>query len=533
MNQAQTDPIVVPGIAAQVSSNDIPLSSKVIRNAAFGGLRYAILAPIPFVMTPLILRKIGVGGYGTWAVFLAINGLTSLADLGLVGTLSKFVAQYYARRDFAALARVLNSGLTLFMSLAAVIATSLLVSAPWLTSTLFRDSNVDAIDLTVLFRFFVVVVAANVLILLFASATTGMQRLDITNMISAGNVILNAFFSAILLLGGLGLRGLVFGYIASSVLTLGAYVIMVRKLLPQVQMNPLQFDMTEARHMFGFSFRLYVTQAAVTVHNQVEKIFLSLLVGVAAVGWYDIASDVALKIRGAIGFVLSPVLPAASELDALGDERRICELYFRTHKYLALVGIPAICYVVAISNRFVELWLGSGLRMIAYPMAALAAIGLINLFTGPGFLIFAGSDNLKPGMRAAILGIILNVLLSFGLIYKYGFAGAVIGTSASLIIAAAYFVWVFHRDTNYSFFRLLRESYVKPMVCSVAVLLLLVRVHSVRDLSWFGLVVLAVTFGALYSALILLSRFFDAYDWNRIEAFVPGVKHVRRLVRFA
>src|SRR5215467_8308751 len=253
MSQAQIEPIVVPEVAAQVSAEETPLSSKVIRNAAFGGLRYAIVAPIPFVMTPLILRKIGVGGYGTWAVFLAINGLTSLADLGLVGTLSKFVAQYYARRDFAALTRVLNSGLTLFVALAAVIASDLFISAPLLTSRLFRDSNVAAADLTALFRLFILVVAANILILMFASATTGMQRLDITNMIGAGNVFLSAFFSAILLLGGMGLRGLVYGYITSSVLTLGAYLIMVRKLLPQVRMNPLQLDVAEARHMFGFS----------------------------------------------------------------------------------------------------------------------------------------------------------------------------------------------------------------------------------------------------------------------------------------
>src|SRR5215831_5618194 len=149
---------------------DIPLSNKVIRNALFSGLRYVLVAPIPFVMTPLILRKIGVGGYGTWAVFLAINGLTSLADLGLVGTLSKFVAQYYARRDFAALTRVLNSGLTLFVALAAAIASGLFISAPLLTSRLFRDSNGGAADLTALFRLFILVVAANVLILMFASA---------------------------------------------------------------------------------------------------------------------------------------------------------------------------------------------------------------------------------------------------------------------------------------------------------------------------------------------------------------------------
>src|ERR1700760_329482 len=103
-------PVPVP----KITQPEAPLGKKIMRGVTFGALRYVVLAPIPFVMTPLILHKIGVAGYGTWAVFLAINSLTSLADLGLVGTLSKFVAEYYAHRDFTALSRLLSSAIALF-----------------------------------------------------------------------------------------------------------------------------------------------------------------------------------------------------------------------------------------------------------------------------------------------------------------------------------------------------------------------------------------------------------------------------------
>lgn len=519
--------------ASQAAPAEMPLSTKIMRNAIFGGLRYVLVAPIPFVMTPLILRKIGAGGYGTWAVFLAINGLTSLADLGLVGTLSKFVAEYYAHRDFAALGRVINSGLAVFLGLAAVIGTSLWIAAPWIAGWLFRGSAVARTEVIVLFRLFAIVVAANILTLMFSSITAGLQRLDITNLISAGNLFLSAVFSASLLLRGQGLRGLVSGYIVSAVLTVLAYVFTVRSLLPEISMNPFRFDKQEARKMFGFSFQLYFTQAAVAVNNQIEKIFLAFFVGVAAAGWYDIASDIALKIRGAIGFLLSPMLPAASELSALEDEDRLRELYFRTHKYLALAGIPAACFVAAVSGRFVDLWIGPGMRMVVMPLSVLMLVNLINLATGPGFLIYAGRGFLKPGVDGAILGIVSNVVLSFVLIYVYGFAGAVVGTSASLIIAAVYFISVFHRQTRYSFGRLMKEAYLKPFLCTSLAMLAIFVVNPSTNVSWFGLLAMGVLFGCLYSVLILLSRFFDAYDWSKIEGFVPAVRHVRRLARFA
>ena len=510
-----------------------PLGTQIIRNVVFGGLRYVFVVPVPFVMTPLILHRIGVAGYGTWAVFLAINGLTALADLGLVGTLSKFVAEYYAQRDLSALSRLLNSGLGLFLLLDCIIVTTLWIVSPLLARVLFHGSPASAPELVALLRFFLIVVAANVLTQLFASVTGGLQRLDLTNILGTANILLSAAFAAFFLLRGWGLRGLVYGYAGSAVLNIVAYVVVVRKLLPQVRLNPLRFDRAEAYKMFGFSLRLYLTQAAVAVHNQVEKVFLGMLVGVAPVGWYDIASDVALKVRGAIGFILAPVLPAASELNALGDESRTMELYYRTHKYLAVFGVPLVCYVVAISSRFVELWIGPSMRMIALPMSILLVVNFFNLATGPGFLIFAGGGYLRPGVQSATLGIVLNVILSLGLISRFGFAGAVMGTAASLILASAYFMALFHRRTGYSISRVLRESYLKPVVSSIVVLAALLAIHPAKNLSWFGLVEIALFFGVFYSIAILLCGFFDEYDWSKLENFVPAARHVRRIGRIA
>jgi len=160
-------------------------------------------------------------------------------------------------------------------------------------------------------------------------------------------------------------------------------------------------------------------------------------------------------------------------------------------------------------------------------------VSLINLATGPGFLIYAGTGKLKPGVDAAILGVVVNVVLSFGLIYRYGFAGAVVGTAVSLIVSAMYFTVVFHRQTGYSLFRLLGESYAKPLACSILSLAAVLLADPNKDLSWPGLAGVAVAFGAMYSALILLTQFFDAYDWKKIEGFVPIARHVRRLARFA
>ncbi len=510
-------------------AGEIPLGRKIVRSVAFGALRYVLLIPVPFVMTPFILHKIGVTGYGTWAVFLAMNSLTSLADLGLVGTLSKFVAEYYAHRNFATLSRLLSSAAALFLLLGCAVAIVVAGMTQLLATAFFRGSYVSHTELVFLLRCFLLVIVANIFVLLLSSITSGLQRLDITYMMSAANILLSAIGGGLLLLRGWGLRGLVYAYAGSALLTVIGYLVIVKKLLPQVRVNPIHFEVSEARQLLGFSLRLYVIQATVGIQNQIDKVLLALLIGVAPVGWFDIASDVALKTRGVIGLILGPILPAASELNALHDERRTQELYYRSHKYLALFGIPVVVCASVFSRRFVELWLGSGMTMIATPLSLLITVFFFNLASGPGFLILAGRGYLKPAIQSCVLGIVINCVLSFGLIYKFGFAGAAIGTSVSIFAAAVFLIWAFHRESGYPFGRLLRESYLKPALSSLLVIAPLGAAYPPKTLSWVGLAAAGFAFSALYALVILLSQFFDEYDWTKIESYLPAIRHARRI----
>ncbi len=507
-----------------------PLSAKMMRNVAFGGLRALVVAPVPFLLTPLILSKIGSRGYGTWAVFVAMNGLSSLADLGLLGTLSKYVAEYYAHRDIPRLDRLLNTGIVIFTALASVIVALLWIASSKAVGWLFHGSTLSAGELLSLFHCALILIWVNIITILLSSVTSGLQRLDLTHIMTASNIVCAAVGSAALLLKGWGVRGLLYASLGSASLTLLAYCGLVHWLLPQFVFNPLAADAREARKIFKFSLQIYLTQAAAAIHFQAEKLLLALFVGVVPAGWYDIASDVALKVRGVSVLLLGPVMPAASELDARGERDKVIELYYRAHKYMAFVGVPLTLFAVAVSARFVDLWLGSNLRIVAMPLSVLLVVNFLNVTTAPGYLIFAGQGHLRPGVDSALAGIGLNIPLSFALIYFFGFAGAVIGSSVSLVTGAAFFIYLFHRDTRTSFAILLREAYLKPVACSLGLLILLFVARPASNLSWMGLFLQGLIFGLLYATFLLFGSFFDQYDWKKIESVVPIARLARRIV---
>lgn len=506
------------------------LGAKVTRNVIFSGVRLFLLAPLPFLLIPFLLKKLGPSGYGTWAVFMAASGVTSLADLGLVTTLSKHVAEFYALKDFRGLGHLISTGVVLYLGIAFLLSLLLWLSSSFLIGMLFRGSPVSVQELHVLWYYLILLIFANTLTMMFSSVVVGLQRMDLSTGINSFNMLASAGLAVIFLSCHWGLRGALYGYDIAAWVTFLFSAYSVRRLLPATKLSLLKCRWSVTKEIFGFSVKTYVTQVAVVIHNQIEKLYLAKFTGVVFVGWYDISSDLALKLRGIPNLLLAPIMPAASELHALSDQGRLARLYYRTHKYLAFIGVPLVAYMVFVSKDFVGLWVGPSLSVIAIPLSVLLIVNFFNLTTGPGLLILVGGGKLKPGLYSALVGIVLNVILSLFLIRAYGFQGAVLGTSVSVTLGSLFFLYLFRRETKGAFPEIIRNAYFKPIVSSLASIALLWTSTNAEKLSWVKLMVHGFVFGVVYLVLLLLFQFFDRSDLAMAERFVPIPQIVRRII---
>jgi O-antigen/teichoic acid export membrane protein len=509
-------------------------ASKVIRNVVFSALRAVFAWPIPFLLIPFILAKIGTRGYGTWAVFLTIIGFTSLSDFGLGGTLTKYVAQHYATGDLEALKRLLDTGLMLYLVLACLAACLLGAGAHWLVPLFFRgDTGLSLHALISLWYWLVGVVAVNVVVVPFYSVITGLQRMDLSNILSSFNSLAFALLAVFFLCRNTGVNGLLYASVINAFLTLVLAVSIVRRILPGVRLNPVSFDRSEMGHLFAFSLQIYVTQTGTVILNQIEKVYLAWFAGVVAVGWYNIAAEVAMRVRRIPELLLGPVMAAASELHAQGDEKRLEELYYRSHKYLAFVGAPIVAYAATVSKRLVSVWIGPGLSMIAAPLAVLVLVHCLSLTVGPGWLILVGQGNLKPGVYAAALTVLVNITVSFVLIRSYGFSGAVIGTTLATVAGVVCLFYLFNRRCPAYRGRSILGAYLKPVVCASILTACIVAFCPLSRMNWVGLVLAALVFGSLYLLALTGARFFDRFDLVTAENLFPPLRALTRIIPVA
>jgi O-antigen/teichoic acid export membrane protein len=504
-----------------------PVRTKVVRNVLFSALQNLLVFPIPFLLIPFILGKVGIREYGIYAVFMTVIGFTSLTDLGMFGTLTKHVAEYYARGDFVRLKRLLDTGLMFYVLISLLMMAGLWVSTGYLLPALFRNISTPYRELRSLWLVMILTMAVNFLGAPFSSVVWGLQRMDLSSALGFVSVVSNAIFTVVFLGLGWHLQGLLYANLAGALLSLALLSGSAHKLLPQVSINPFHFDRKEMKEIFSFSWRLYVSQIGSVVQYQAEKVYLAWLVGVTPVGWYNIANSAGQKARRIPELLLSPLMPAASELDARGGEEKVRELYYRSHKYLAFLSLPIVVGVAVLCRPFVNLWLGPQLNIVAVPLALLVLTNIVILMTGPGYLISIGLGELAPAVNACISMVVLNLVTSYFLIRYYGFPGAVIGTLVSSSFGTVLFTYLFHRYTGYPYKRLLTGAYLKPLGASLAGAAACFLMSSPQPIGWGGLVLKAVVFGVVYLVALIVTRFFDGFDLDQAGRLLPVFRPVK------
>jgi O-antigen/teichoic acid export membrane protein len=503
------------------------IGTKIVRNTVSGALRLVVLAPIPFLLTPFLLRHVGTTGFGIWAVLLSLNGLTALADLGVVGTLTKHVSEHYTHRDYVSLSRVINAGILMFSVIALICVLTVNVASGFLISVFFWQSSLPVPQMQHAIRLLSVAIALNLLAFPFASVISGLQRLDLTNLLWALSAIITALAAAIFVELGKGIPGLVDAIVLTSGILFLLNVILAWRLLPQLRIRPGLIRVADIKALSAFSLQVYVVQVTAAVYFHTEKLLLAHFAGPTPVGWYEIASDLALKIRNAPALLMTPLMPAAAELDARRDDARTAELYYRAHKYLAFIGVAMFTVVGLLAHRFIDLWLGPGFSATARALIVLTGVQIANLAGGPALLILIGRGRLGPAVRFALVGMCGTLIGSSILISRWGFTGALYGTTVSVLSAAAYLIFMFHQETGFSIRRLM-PIYGKPFLLGVCLAAVAGRLIPIRQLHWPGMIATTVAIVLAHGGGLLLLRYFDAFDLRVLERFLPMPEALRR-----
>src|SRR5262249_41191743 len=217
-----------------------------------------------------------------------------------------------------------------------------------------------------------------------------------------------------------------------------------------------------------YGAKMQVSRFGGLICFQVDKLIISRFLGIASVSFYEISSRLTSFMRAVPLVLISALIPATSELGARNDRAKIRQTYYIASKYVCLLTVAVVAYLMLEARSIVNFWIGRPGFDTSVVLIQILAIGYgVNVMGGAASQTGAGIGRPEFDMKSTVLLGVLNPILSLVLVHRFGAAGAAAGASIALVVAAVYLLIIFHRYyLENSVWTLFREVQIRPIVAS-------------------------------------------------------------------
>lgn len=401
------------------------------RGVAWSGMESGVAALVGLLLTPLVVQKVGIESLGLWGAAWSLAHAASLLDLGIGASYGRFAARAIARHDSEELNGTVSAGLTFHLCLSALVALVAFTVGPRILEWIAPKSPYLATARVVLACTLTTVLLRTTLSA-YRGVVTGAQRIDLLGKLGSIATAVEGAGAAALLALGCGLEGMAWNSLFLAAVLCMSEAIAAHRLCPELRVRPFRRG-RHYRTVLSFALRLQVTRAAEILAAHTPRLALALGPGLLAAGAYDLGARIARAVSLCATLPLRIVLPLASRLEARGDRERLRALVERATRYVGLLAVPGVAFVLLDAGPILSAWTGTELPAGASASARLLALGMIVTFlAAPTRLALRGVGH--PGIEATSTagGALLNLLLAITFAIPFGATGV----AAAFLIAS-------------------------------------------------------------------------------------------------
>jgi O-antigen/teichoic acid export membrane protein len=441
---------------------------KLTRNAFISVIQTIASGLVLFFLYRYLIDHLGTEQLGLWSVILASTSVARLSDMGLTGSVVKFVARCRALKFDEQAAEVVQ---TAAISVALVMAVLMFALYPLLDIVLklaIPEASM-ALALSIL-PWAVLSLWLGSVSGVFQSGLDGCQCMDIRNILmTIGNVLF--LIAAIWLVPRYGLVGLAMGQAAQSFLLAVASWLALRRQLTTLPWLPMYWSKAKFKEMLGYAVNFQINSIAVMLFVPATKLLMSRYGGLSSAAYYEMASQLVIKLRALLIAANQALVPTVAELHETAPEK-IHELYLKVYRLLFFVAVPFYAAILIALPIVSVLWVGHiEAQFLLFGFLLVVGWGLNNLIS-PAYFIYLGSGDLKWNTISHVFMSILNVLLSLILGPMLGGFGVAISAMTSLIVASGFVIYPMHKQYKIPFRNIVPSEHywlLIAVLCCVAI----------------------------------------------------------------
>ena len=271
----------------------------------------------------------------------------------------------------------------------------------------------------------------------------------------------------------------------------------------------LRFQKEKFRELFGFGKWVLGSSLVVFLITQGDDIFVGKMLGVTALGFYQIAYAISNLPATEITHVISQVtFPAYSKLQ--DQPAKLREAYLRVLQLTAFLSIPLTVGIIVLAPQFIQILLAEKWLPAVPAIQVLALAGLLRSIAATSGYLFYALGKVKIDTMLQILRLTILASLIYPLAIKFQLLGVSTAVVASIFLSNIGFIFMTLKLTRCGLIQILRILLIPLLNCTfVAAIILILK--TVMGSGLLELLVFSLSGTLVYIAIAYLSDKLFAY----------------------
>ena len=379
------------------------------------------------LLTPFILHQLGPSGYGLWIVVGSAVAYGTLLNFGISGAVIKYVAEHCARGESNQAHSLVATALCLY-SILGLVAVAISIAIAPVFPDLFNVPPEERATAIWLVRLMGLGIGISIPCATTTAVLWGLQRFDLSNLISVIGTIISAVATvAVLLLGG-GVLGMVAVSIAVMLMMQAPTIWFIYRIAPELRFGWRGAKRSLVRTVISFSWPFFVMDVADRLQTKTDEIVIGAFLPISAVTPYAIARRLSEVAHILTDQFMRVLVPLASELYAGNDQVRLRSVYITGTRLTLAIFLPVGCTLIILARPILTVWVGAAYADYAHLVTILTLAGLIDTSQWPAGSILQGMGRHRPLALISVGTGMANLVLSITLVRSLGLTGVAIGT---------------------------------------------------------------------------------------------------------
>lgn len=415
--------------------------SLLARNATLNLMTNGWIFLVLIVAMPKLVHYLGETSFGLFSLAWVMIGYLTFLDVGVNRAATKFISEHLAEEDHDSARRLLRTGIFANLAMGLVGGIAVALASPYLIHSVFKISA--SLGGEARWTFYAVSLAVPVLLVqgVFRAALSSYQRFGWINAVDALASGAQWAVAGVLAWRGYGVALIVFATVLARIVATATYAAVLLKLLPD-----LQLFRAETLHglpkLLRFGSWVTISQIVSPLLVYLDRVLIGHFVSLAAVTLYTVPFEAMTRLRIIPSALVGTLYPAFSERGSQDQHRQLEQMYERSVRYLMLVLLPGILYLLVLGPDLFAIWMGPVFARQTSMVLQILALGILvnSLAPIPYSLLQAlGRPDLTGKFHLVELPVYL--VLCVLLIPRWGISGAALASTVRFVLDSVLLFW--------------------------------------------------------------------------------------------